>query len=458
MSRSDPFTFSTKEKLHIAGTLGYYGGKYVYNKAKKHFGYKSAAVVGGAYFLKNKLMAPPKRKRGNTGPPTPSKIPARSMIQYVSAPQKSSKSRHTQTKGMKKSSGFGYTGASSSKSLGFLKKGSRKKSFRKKPLMKYAQNGVNFTQEGWRTITGVDAVWIGHATYPRNQIFRQVVQSMFYHFLVRSEKIRESTTVDTNISSLPQNSTIRIVWRPAAGATAQNENFLVPVAGVTIRSFTDWFLDIGRPWIGSVSVGQSVQYNYEGEFQEIAVHPTTASMCSMMLNDLICNVYIKSSLKIQNRSKTGTGDVNDETDVVDSVPLYGKSYSGNGTSLRSKNAFGLTGQDMDLVSDQQYGIIIGNESLPGRKEPAQPRDFINVKNCGKVHIDPGQLKTSVLTQSFKHYFNTFFKQSSQTRNPEPDTVAQVAPVGNKKVNPAIQILEYDQIADTCTLRETSNWI
>jgi len=35
---------------------------------------------------------------------------------------------------------------------------------------------------------------------------------------------------------------------------------------------------------------------------------------------------------------------------------------------------------------------------------------------------------------------------------------KTAPVGNKKVNPAIQILEYDQIADTCTLRETSNWI
>jgi hypothetical protein len=108
--------------------------------------------------------------------------------------------------------------------------------------------------------------------------------------------------------------------------------------------------------------------------------------------------YIKSSLKIQNRT-TNTA-TSTEADDVDNVPLYGKAYDGPG------NYFSLGENYFSPAHNTQQNFFIrGNLSTEPMAEPLPVGQFKRLKTCGKAHLDPGQIKTSVLTDSGKMGFN-----------------------------------------------------
>jgi len=115
------------------------------------------------------------------------------------------------------------------------------------------------------------------------------------------------------------------------------------------------------------------------------------------LRTLIFDIYSKSSLKIQNRSKNPLGT---ESDEVDNVPVYGKSYIVNGSSFllndrhRSTAAFFTP-----FVASQEHGFtaVTGETDVTGAtKEPPVASYFSNCKGTQKVRIEPGTIKTSVV--------------------------------------------------------------
>lgn len=369
-----------------------------------------AAVSAGTY-LWNKLSDSFSQKNNKMPPaknyvvPTPTK-PKKFRL---SAPTKKSMGTQTTRRAFGTSQGtqtrpykhVQFIGAHASKSSGFFKKGTSMKKYRKKPLMKYSVAGTNRTVEAAKIQTGTNAVWIGHATFARDNILRQAVLAIFYKFFVDQQLIRDATLISDAIASIPATSTITIYYRTSVSVSSTSAVFTAG-ASTSLQTIVDWFMDSARPW--ATSIGAGAKEVYDMEFLEIVFAVGTITK-NMLLTDTLVNIYVKSSLKMQNRTKAAVGGASEDPDDsgnIDNVPLYGKSYSGNGTGLLTKLPY-----YGEIFSDRQFGVITGSEVVRG--EPPQPRDFTNVKYCGKAHLEPGEIKTSILTSKFNMYFNTLFR-------------------------------------------------
>lgn len=117
------------------------------------------------------------------------------------------------------------------------------------------------------------------------------------------------------------------------------------------------------------------------------------------------SLYSKSSLKIQNRTISSSG--NDQADDVDNVPLHGKSYNGKGNYL---GYFKLDSEsepyyapmkyltiDTTDVATERSGIMTGKfNSVHPLCEPPVKSVLRNVSGVGVVHLEPGEIKTDVL--------------------------------------------------------------
>jgi len=110
-------------------------------------------------------------------------------------------------------------------------------------------------------------------------------------------------------------------------------------------------------------------------------------------------VYVKSTLKIQNRSVEVAGD---DEDDVDNVPLYGRTYEGNGSGMDSRNPRVLAAA-VDFYSHKSTGMInvIPGSSDMSLREPPLPNNFVGVKDSQKFSLSPGKIKTSILETHIK---------------------------------------------------------
>lgn len=306
-------------------------------------------------------------------------------------------------------------GAAMSKSAGFVKKGKSKKKYMKKKLVKYAVQGCNKTIESSKVLTGQDTVWVGHGTFVRDNILRQAVVALFYKMFSEMDMIRNSIDVTQLITGTGTASTITVAYRLNPQTNAGSEVYTAPVGGTSLALLADWFLNAARPWMDNFAT------NYEAQFTELIFTDVTVRK-TFLLDSCTIQIFVKSALKMQNRSQSATAANANDEEAVDNVPVYGKSYSGKGTTLRAKAQYGATGQDLDLNIDRQFGVTIGSESLYGRKEPPQPKDFVNVSHCGKIRMDPGEIKTSVLQDKFAMNFSSLFRACAYSQNPSVPAV------------------------------------
>lgn len=140
---------------------------------------------------------------------------------------------------------------------------------------------------------------------------------------------------------------------------------------------------------------------------DITYIPTTTSKMNrgvIRLEGTYLKIYVKSDLKIQNRTVGSAGDVNE--DDITNAPIYGKSYFGVGVGPRLR----ASDQQRALTANTMTGIsTLGSNSsgVSGLLEPLDYQYFTNVSKIGKVHLDPGHIKTSVLTKTLNILFGNF---------------------------------------------------
>lgn len=117
---------------------------------------------------------------------------------------------------------------------------------------------------------------------------------------------------------------------------------------------------------------------------------------------------MKSTLKIQNRTKSVSGATND--DDVDNVPIYGKSYSGSGNFIGYNN-YDSSGRNVEYImpaSSQTSGDVKQTYLAGVMSEPPRVSQLVNVSKSGKAHLDPGEIKTSVVYHTIKIGLNQLF--------------------------------------------------
>lgn len=309
--------------------------------------------------------------------------------------------------------GLGKGGAKSSHSSGFIRRGAA----RKTPEAHFAEKGVVFCKEfgGIRQAfvdpgnskLSTQTVYIGHSTVAYEQLQRNMWRSFVKCILAKLNMHPASTQVDVGIQAGRN-----LVWTmthkvsPASAIVTYSH---VMIAANTIESFAtqlrDYYQALNSP---NLQLLQLVVYD-------------GATVCrgSFNLSKLKVQVYCKSSLKIQNRTTAEDGDENG--DDVDNVPLYGKSYEGKGNGALYL-AEEVQGANDTFIANRLNGLIAPQEPYAiqttswatgtlltvssngsSLQEPPPANMFQYVKKHGKIHLDPGQVKTSVLT--FRKSFN-----------------------------------------------------
>lgn len=289
--------------------------------------------------------------------------------------------------------------STTSKSGGVFGSGTR--AAKKKAMVKVQKKGANHTMEVTDQLQAVDCAWIGHVTFTRNVLFREAVICLYAEILRRSGTVVNSVNDETKTMVL--NTQIIIEYKLTSIGNYATTPYTFGVGFATATDFANWFLNVARPWYGAP----------ETEFGRIWIKgPVSSDETYLQINiaNMKCHFQVKSTLKIQNQTVSTSGD---DEDDVNNVPLYGKSYNFNGTQLKQTRPYigngGGTVQSQDLTANVDFGVVsyVNSNELP---EPVQgPVEFRGLKAIGKAHLDPGQVKTSILTDSINMYFSTLFK-------------------------------------------------
>lgn len=247
-------------------------------------------------------------------------------------------------------------------------------------------NGVVHCQETTGIQTDANCVYLGHAL-PIYQLKFAAWWAVF-----RKIHLMAGGTVG---EFLPGNliSTVGVSVGDNYGLTYRLNSGLAPAtfnyainAGDVIEDVINQFSDGGTIDAATVEFLHFV-------YTPIATSPLKRSQLKLDL--LSMKISWKSSLKLQNRTLGTTSDTG--TDEPDNCPIYGKSYSGPGLGL--KLAGNVSQTISGLAANAGTGTIRSsagaNRSL---QEPPEPNQFQKVTKAGKIHLAPGEVKTSVLTK------------------------------------------------------------
>lgn len=290
---------------------------------------------------------------------------------------------------------YGKIGAISSKSRGFFKKGTKK--YARNKFARASTTDVVKTFEYGTVDSQKYCSYIGHATCPSSQVLEVFTQSLVK---LLAERMGVDIVDLAAFAPVVAGDIFRIEWQTIGGLSS-GANYTVPGA-VTWAAIADA--------IRSLMVANLTDNTSPSLLLFLPINPAVGAVAAfsrvyLNLRTMKIRVMAKSTLKLQNRSKNTTAVGEDQADEVDNVPIYGKSYEGRGCGTQ----VGFQGS-ADLFADKVRGFIytnIGGSTTSPMREPPMPNIFTNVNKSGKMHLDPSEIKTSVLTHSVTMTLNKF---------------------------------------------------
>lgn len=315
-------------------------------------------------------------------------------------------------------------GAASSKSSGFFKKGRKGYNV----LDRMAVSGVVINREKGGIIAGsatnkYQSVAIGHSIFNRKQL-REDAARGFVKMVFSKLKIWV-TDLDANMAVI-RPLLFKWTYRRFPADTDQTSQLNVTSA----NTYSTLATNISDLIFYIVDVNPQAYFT-KFEVNEVDV-PTTPTLLGTRLLFLDMrrmgfDIYVKSALKIQNRTINSSGNL--EADDVDNVPLYGKSYEGSG------NWFELSDQVFapEVASDSPnilQGVFTNASNF---SEPPSLRHVVHANKSGKAHLDPGQIKTSVLIYRKRFTLNQLLKVWLNPTGGTPGTTMSVIQIGKYRV-------------------------
>lgn len=256
--------------------------------------------------------------------------------------------------------------------------------------------GCSLTREYGGEVTDEHCVILGHATAAY-----ELTKKIFFLGLLKKLSILMGQPF-VRCSDVPDyadytNDRVIVLYRGPASADAEAAITFNPgAAAYTWENIADYF------------VAQTDGLAPEYILTTIQFTPGTGGRVKharLNLRNAKVKYYAKSSFKFQNRTIETAGDDNAD---VDNVPVNGKQYSGkwNGSRYTGDKA-GTT----PIIGADTNGLIVvqaaANEDL---KEPLIAQHWTNCKAAGKIRLDPGKLRTSLLTTQMTLPVNEFFSR------------------------------------------------
>jgi len=292
------------------------------------------------------------------------------------------------------------TGSAISRSSGFVGTGSKTtKSFRRSRRGKILKEGVSKTYEFGIVLnsTPTDQIAsIGHVSTPLSQV-KYIMWSAVIKLLLKKAGYCPISTTE----SLPflANDKIYMQWRRTE-STALADDTLTLVGGESFETIISYYTQFNKPWF---DVSNQLSFNFI-QFIPISIS-SQLNVMKVDMKNLRVKIESKSSFKFQNRTINTAG--NDEADDVDNVPLYGMEYSGSGTGPQ----FAVLQQPSGLSFQANVATgLITPVFTNNYKNPVQPSMFQKVSKYGKVKLEPGEIKTSVLSYNKSNTFDYLHQQ------------------------------------------------
>lgn len=316
---------------------------------------------------------------------------------------------------MRKNSGA--YGAANSKSMGFIRTPARVKSRGRARATNLGVVDVIETggvlDAGANTATAGNTVAVGHCQFPPS-----LAHLMFWRALIK--KLAVLCKMSVYNFSVNQNWTVGSVFTcyyrlgPDVNFTSR---LYVTALGDSLETVAQSFYN----FFDTLDNSQDLEF-HQLIFNQKAPAAGEVNLYSdgvMNLQNATFTIFSKSTLKVQNRT---VQDAADDEESVDNVPLYGKAFYGKGSGTS-----GIT-LDQTYVGGPATGFwchaFNGTMSkVPTEKwyqEIPQASHFRTVISTGKVHLDPGHIKTSVLdgklTISLNKLYRILFRAEDTVNN------------------------------------------
>jgi len=316
-------------------------------------------------------------------------------------------------------------GASSSKSAGFFKSGSR----RQTSFDKVGRQGITVCRE-LGNVAGdatAECQYVMHATM-EPYVFATDLSRAITKWL--AIKLGKDLSDFSSVAYGGAETNPQITFRYRLFPTGAILPYVVPITlGTT--TWDDIAVSIRN---GVINITDSTPFdplsnlNYQIQSVTWTIGGQTRSFNLLRAR---IQIYIKSALKIQNR--TVNLAANDEEDDVDNVPLYGKSYEGTGnyfTLAGGPNGFDTVTVGVPARNDGPPTVNNAATGVSTLTEPPKASQLYRVKKNGKAHLDPGQVKTSLLIYRKSLSFNSLIKAISKGNYPVAPPSISTCSLGN----------------------------
>jgi hypothetical protein len=298
-------------------------------------------------------------------------------------------------------------------------------------------NGVHSTEEHRFTskTNQVDAaryetIQIGHTTLPQKTVLMNVARAMIKHCCAKMNV--EIRSFQDRMVELNKGYAFHIgdifrwnYWPSWIDNAELTDNFFIQVDEFeTFETFAYKLVVKLRLISETLGAGKLTNLRWK-DFEyapEDGLDKKAYQWMSCSMTQIMCEIQVKSALKVQNRTVNAVGD-DDDGDDVDNVPLTGKIFKVKGNNVVNRNfrrilrgvgAGNVINNDIilfDGIARQQGNVPAGdaiyfqpfleNSDFNKPAEPMKSTDIINCVQFSNLHLQPGAIKTSVITQSFK---------------------------------------------------------
>lgn len=268
----------------------------------------------------------------------------------------------------------------------------------------YSEKGIVRKLEAGNVVTesGRPVVYLAHSTMPAQQVMYACIGALLKK-LFNEAKHRVKNENEVLFLNQYFDSQVTIGYKVKDGDSVQEQNFAVSATTGTLNTVTGAVYS----WLNGLSESANLpnQFLYLRLFEKrTGVFTELMLFAELDLTTVKFDVYSRSHLKIQNR--TINSAENDQADDVDNVPINGKyfEFATNGTIYRDYAAPGSSGT-ANITTSPFYGLLpttIGSDTDTGMyKELPDRTQFVGCKLVGKSHLDPGEIKTSTMTDELK---------------------------------------------------------
>lgn len=299
---------------------------------------------------------------------------------------------------------------------------------------KYMATGACTSSEFYGNVANAQCVYIGHSTYTFNQTRSCIAKAMCRTLLKLAglDIDNDERVISLSYDSIASEHSIVLYGTPSTGQGPPTEvmRYDFP-SGSTLKSITESFT-IGDALINLIGAAMQNTFNTGASFnfdridlylRDKASVDTLKLQASMNLRQYRCEVFSKSILKIQNRSKGATsGDV--DSTAVDNQPLRGLLYEFSKGSVSTKQQGTIWNQDPVSMN----GTILKNAAsfttaALGNpwKEPQPAKVFNSCNKSRHVRLQPGDIKSASIQHVYKgsDFNDLIYKLTTRSANTDP---------------------------------------